>query len=44
MDFSESYYREKEIKNIFGNGEGWFCLLSFFIILNIFNSKRERER
>lgn len=56
MDSSESYYREKEkgrerdrereilTKNIPGNGEGWFCSSSFLIILNILNSKRERER
>lgn len=38
--------RQREIltKNIPGNGEGWFCSSSFLIILNILNSKRERER
>lgn len=37
--------REREIltKNIPGNGEGWFCSSSFLIILNVLNSKRERE-
>lgn len=37
--------RQREIltKNIPGNGEGWFCSSSFLIILNILNSKRERE-
>lgn len=38
--------RDRQRKRDFdkkNNGEGWFCSSSFLIILNVLNSKRERE-